>query len=106
MSRSCLILSLLFGLLTFTASDAHAADPCESLLCMAGKLQGQSGGEACGAPIGDYFAIIRFGRHGRFNPARTASARLSFLTSCTADGVGDWPMRINAAYGTLRSMGW
>jgi hypothetical protein len=97
---------MLVVLLTFTSGEARAADPCESLLCMAGKLQGQSGGDACSAPIGDYFAIMKFGRHGRFNPSKTAAARLNFLTSCAADGVGDWPMRINAAYGPLRSMGW
>lgn len=83
---------------------AKASDACASLLCMAGKLQGQPGGPECSGPIGDYFSILKFGKRGRFDASRTANARLQFLTSCPSD-VGDWPTRINASYGTLRSLG-
>ena len=90
--------------ITVAASPAYASDPCQTLLCMAGKLQGQSGGGDCDTPIGDYFSIVKFGKHGRFNASGTASARLSFLNSCSAPGVGDWPNQINAAYGTMQSL--
>lgn len=88
------------GLLTiFTAQEAYAG-PCETLLCMAGKLQGQSGGAECSAPVSDYFSILRFGRRGRFDPGATAAARLGFLNSCPAPGIGSWPSQINAVFGT------
>jgi TrbM len=90
--------------LLLMAPPVLAADACASLLCMAGKLHGQPGGPECHGPISDYFSILKFGRRGRFDAGRTASARLGFLTSCPSD-VGDWPSRINSSYGTLRSLG-
>lgn len=94
--RVC-ILSLLMIL---TANVANASNPCETLLCMAGKLEGQSGGGACSGPIADYFNIIKYGKHWRFSPSSTAAARLNFLNGCGGD-VGNWPSQINAVYGTL-----
>jgi hypothetical protein len=82
-------------------SEAEASNPCETLLCMAGKLEGKSGGSACSQPISDYFSIIRYGKRWRFSPAATAAARLSFLNGCASPGVGDWPTMINAAYGAM-----
>jgi hypothetical protein len=93
-------LSLLSITMVLVASTVYA-NPCETLLCMAGKLQGQSSGSDCSTPISDYFGIVRFGKHGRFSPSKTAAARLSFLNSCAAPGIGDWPDRINAVYGTV-----
>ena len=87
-------------LVIFTTSAANASNPCETLLCMAGKLEGQSGGSACSGPIADYFNIIEYGKHWRFSPSSTAAARLNFLKGCGGE-VGDWPAMINAAYGTL-----
>ena len=91
---------LLFLLIGFVAHSAHAG-PCDTLLCMTGKLQGQSGGIECNQPIADYFNIIEYGKHWRFDPSATAAARLGFLNSCQAPGIGDWPTKINAAYGTI-----
>jgi hypothetical protein len=88
-------------LLILATSAAQASNPCETLLCMAGKIQGKSGGSNCSQPISDYFSIIKFGKRGRFSPGKTAVARLSFLNSCAAPGIGDWPMQINAVYGTV-----
>ena len=87
-------------LIVFTVRAAHA-DPCDTLLCMAGRLQGQSGGTECNQPISDYFSIIEYGKHWRFNPGATAAARLGFLNSCQAPGIGNWPEKINAAFGTI-----
>jgi hypothetical protein len=84
--------------LIIIASNAYA-NPCETLLCMAGKLQGQSGGNACNQPISDYFSIIMYGKHWKFNPSATAAARLSFLNSCSTPGIGNLPAQINAVYG-------
>ena len=89
--------------ITFTANAAFAGNPCNSLLCMAGKLQGQNGGSDCNQPIADYLSILKFGKHGRFSPGNTATARLNFLNSCQAQGAGEWPARINAVYGTVRN---
>jgi hypothetical protein len=82
------------------ASEAQASNPCETLICMAGMLEGQSGGSACEGPISDYFSIIEYGKHWRFSPGATVAARLNFLNSCGA-GVGDWPSQINAVYGAM-----
>jgi hypothetical protein len=86
--------------LTFTASAAYA-NPCESLLCMAGKLHGQSGGSSCSQPISDYFSIIKYGKRWRFSPSKTAAARFNYLNNCSTAGVGNLPTLINAVYGTV-----
>lgn len=90
------------SLVLLLAASPACADPCETLLCMAGKVQGQSGGSACTQPIADYFSIEVFGRHHSFNPGATAAARLNYLNSCPNAGSGNWPSKINAAYGTVR----
>lgn len=96
-------LSILSLAVILAAPAAFAANSCDTLLCMAGKLQGQSGGSDCNQPIADYFNIEIFGRHGKFNPGATAAARLDYLNSCPAPGVGSWPTQINAVYGMVRN---
>jgi len=86
--------------LLFTTSAAHA-NPCETLLCMAGKLAGQSGGNSCSQPIADYFNIISYGKRWRFNAGGTAAARLNYLNGCASPGIGTLPQQINAVYGTM-----
>jgi hypothetical protein len=88
---SCLPIMLI------AACPAYASNPCQTLLCMAGEVLGQSGGGACDNPIADYFNIIGTKR-GKFNPGRTFTARLNFLNSCPGVLEG-WPMQINAVYG-------
>ncbi len=99
---------LRFVLVLFIALGANVttayADSCQTLLCMAGMLEGQSGGSDCSGPIGDYFSILKFGKHGKFSPSKTAGARLSFLNQCPATDVGNWPSEINAVYGTVFSL--
>lgn len=94
----CLCLLSLSIILT---ANTVQAGSCETLLCMAGKLAGQSGGSACSAPISDYFNIIKFGKHWKFSPSSTAAARLNFLNGCASPGIGNLPAQINAVYGTL-----
>lgn len=86
--------------LAFSASAAYA-NPCESLLCMAGKLQGESGGSSCSQPISDYFSIISYGKHWRFSPNKTAAARFNYLNGCSMAGAANLLMRINAVYGAV-----
>ena len=97
------IRSYFLSLFMVLIASAAYADSCETLLCMAGKLQGQSGGNSCTGPIADYFNILVFGRHHSFNPGNTATARLNYLNSCPDPGAGDLPAKINAVYGTVRN---
>lgn len=90
-------------LLLMAASEAQAG-PCESMLCLGGKLQGQDGGSECTQPISDYFNIIRYGKHGRFDSSATSGARLDFLSGCPNDS-GGLANQINASYGAVRSLG-
>ena len=82
---------------------AYAADPCASLLCLAGKLQGQAGGDSCSGPIKDYFGIVVYGRHDSFNGSGTASARSGYLNQCN-DGGSNQSVKsgIGSAYGALQ----
>ena len=84
-------------------SSAQASDSCKSLLCLSGQLQGEIGISGCSEAIADYFNIVEFGRHGSFNPGKTANSRLDFLNSCSAPGMGDWVNRINNTYGSKRT---
>jgi hypothetical protein len=93
----------LLSIIGVLVASAAYADSCQTLLCMAGKLQGQSGGGSCTQPIADYFNIHVFGKHDSFNPGATASARHDYLNSCPDSGAGDLPAQINAAYGTVRN---
>ena len=57
------------------------ATSCDTLMCMAGKVQGQSGGGDCDQPIKDFFAIKRF-HHGHLDLGPTSDARRQFLDQC------------------------
>ena len=57
------------------------ASSCDTLMCMAGKVQGQSGGNDCDQPIKDFFAIKRF-HHGHLDLGPTSDARRQFLDQC------------------------
>ncbi|MDA7024854.1 hypothetical protein [Pseudomonas fragi] len=37
------------------AAPAFAKDPCETVLCMAGMLQGQGTVDGCDGPVKDFF---------------------------------------------------
>lgn len=79
-----------------TSSIAFSKDPCTSVLCLAGMLQGTGEESECADAIKDYFSIIKI-KFGSISLTGTFNARGKFLNQCkTAEG---WPDQINAAYG-------
>ncbi|MBW3779591.1 conjugal transfer protein [Aeromonas veronii] len=81
---SRIIIPPLLFVALFAGMPARAADPCEVVICMMGKVTGQSGGDACKDAIRSFFDIREFGRKGRFSPAQTANARKGMLGQCKA----------------------
>lgn len=74
---------------------AQAADACEIVLCMYGKLVGKSQSE-CRSAEREYFSII-VKKKGKFNPARTATERLKQLNKCPSPENS----RINSKFGRI-----
>jgi hypothetical protein len=72
------VLALMLGALLPAAAWASA---CDTLVCMAGKAAGQSGGDSCDQPIKDFFAIKRY-HHGHLDLGPTSDARRQFLNQC------------------------
>ncbi|SAL78487.1 hypothetical protein AWB67_05270 [Caballeronia terrestris] len=65
---------------------ALAKDPCQSLICMAGKVQGGIHGngnsqDGCSQGIGDFLSIIET-HNGHMDLTATPKARRDYLNSC------------------------
>ncbi|AKK25113.1 TrbM/KikA/MpfK family conjugal transfer protein [Pandoraea oxalativorans] len=75
------ILALVLGALGVSLPAAAFAAPCDTLVCMAGKAAGQSGGNNCDQPIKDFFAIQRH-HHGHLDLGPTSDARRQYLNQC------------------------
>jgi hypothetical protein len=91
----CAVLAL--GLLA--SGSAFAEDSCKSVLCMYGKLTGNSGGSACSGAEQAYFDIL-VKKHGKIKWTDTASQRGKFLNSC--DGADpSYTKKINDKFGKL-----
>lgn len=89
-----------FAVCLFGSGPAFAGDACKSVLCMFGKLTGNSGGSACSSAERDYFSIL-VKKHGNIKWSKTATARLNYLNSCPgADR--SYTQQINAKFGTVR----
>ncbi|OVZ83559.1 conjugal transfer protein [Yersinia kristensenii] len=73
------LLPLLF--VGLSSLPAIAADPCEVVICMYGKVTGNSPSE-CNSAEGQFFSINAFKKKGRFDPTKTADMRKSLLGSC------------------------
>jgi hypothetical protein len=73
--------SLLALLLGLSITAPSWASSCDTLMCMAGKLQGQSGGDDCNQPIKDFFSIKKY-HHGHLDLGPTSDARRQFLNDC------------------------
>ncbi|ARW85304.1 conjugal transfer protein (plasmid) [Aeromonas salmonicida] len=80
--KSVFFVSVFCSFLAFNSLPAKASDPCETVICMMGKVTGNSGGSECTAPERDFFNIVKRGRKGRFLPSETADARKGMLTQC------------------------
>lgn len=66
------------------STPSFAADPCEVVLCMYGKVTGNSGGSECRSAEKDFFRINAFKKKRRFNPGKTFDMRKQFLGQCKA----------------------
>jgi hypothetical protein len=71
---------LAFALGVSVAVSAQASS-CDTLMCMAGKVNGQSGGDSCNQPIKDFFSIKKY-HHGHLDLGPTSDARRQFLNDC------------------------
>ena len=89
---------LAFSMLMFLfVMPAQAKDSCNTVLCMAGMLQGAGVVSGCKGSVQDYFDIIRFNSHGGISLNKTFYARGQFLGKCAT--AGNWPQMINSQYG-------
>lgn len=66
------------------SAPSFAADPCKVVLCMYGKVTGNSGGSECSNAEKAFFSINSFKKHHRFNPSKTSNMRKDFLGECKA----------------------
>ncbi|MEJ3301477.1 TrbM/KikA/MpfK family conjugal transfer protein [Escherichia coli] len=95
------ISSLLSAALALSSLSAHASsDPCEVVLCMYGKVTGNSGGSECSRPEKDFFNIIKKNKHG-FLANHTSDARKAFLNQCTT-APAEYIGKIISKYGKVR----
>lgn len=98
--RGKTLVCALFAVCLCASGSANAGDSCKSVLCMFGKLTGNSGGSACSSAERDYFSIL-VKKHGNIKWSKTATARLDYLNSCNgADRT--YTQQINARFGTVR----
>lgn len=65
-------------------TEAHAGekDACTVMLCMFGKLTGNSGGSECSSAEKKFFSI-EVKKRGKFKPGPTFDARKEFLGECS-----------------------
>jgi hypothetical protein len=71
-----------------SAVPAHAANPCEVVVCMYGKVTGTNGGNSCKSPEKAFFDINVFKR-GIFQPWKTADLRKALLDGCPTANPAD-----------------
>ncbi len=91
-----LVVALSMPLLSFSPTS-QAADACEIVLCMYGKMVGKSQSE-CRSAEREYFSIIAK-KKGKFNASRTATARLKQLNKCPSPENN----AINSTFGRMRT---
>jgi len=94
--------SLLAG--PFISAPAHAddnEDACGAVLCLAGLMNGGSGGSDCSQYEANYFSIVKY-HHGHFDLSGTSSARGDFLSQCKSVGA-DQKSSVNSKYGGVEN---
>ncbi|MGP5477582.1 TrbM/KikA/MpfK family conjugal transfer protein [Pseudomonas helleri] len=89
---------LLVAFLSAQATPALAKDPCKTVLCMAGMLQGKGTVSGCSGPVSDFFNIVKK-KKGKFKPDATQDARREFVNQCPA--AGNWGNKIADKYGRI-----
>lgn len=89
MKKGLTVAVLAASLFSFS-NTASAADACEIVLCMFGKLSGNSQSE-CREAEKEYFSIVTK-KKGKFSPSRTARDRMKQLDKCPSpenDAIND-----------------
>ncbi|AUT66769.1 killer protein [Paraburkholderia terrae] len=79
--------------------DGDNEDACGAVLCLAGLMQGGSGGRECSQYEANYFSIARY-HHGHFDLSGTSSARGDFLNQCRSVPSGQ-KSAVNSKYGSV-----
>lgn len=82
-------------------APVFAADACDVVVCMYGKMTGGDGGESCKSAERDFFSINAFKKKGRFDATKTADIRRALLNGCS----GADPVEISkiiAKFGQIR----
>lgn len=91
--------SLIAIALAAQTTPVFAKDPCETVLCMAGVLQGKGTVAGCDGPVADFYDI-EVKKHGKFKPGATEDARRQFVNQCPTPG--NWGDKIADKYGKVR----
>lgn len=90
---------LLFSLGISSNAQAEETQACTILLCMAGKLTGNSGGDGCKAAEAQFFDM-KVRKKGVFKASPTLDARKKLLMQCP----GAEPDLINQILGKFGKM--
>jgi hypothetical protein len=86
-----------------SAQTAQAGDtPCDMVMCLGGRVAGESGGSGCSSAEKKYFSIIAT-KHGKFSPSRTAKERDKELRKCSS-GNEDNVSKIGDKFGGARGL--
>lgn len=77
--------------LSSTCTFACARDPCQSLICMIGKVEGAVSGngssdDGCSQGISDFESIMQI-RHGHIDMSATPILRRNYLDGCAGSAV-------------------
>lgn len=78
--KKILVVPLVVCSMLLAPSAFASSDPCKVVLCMFGKMKGETPSE-CSSAVKNFFSIVSK-KHGKFNGGRTSNARNSFLNSC------------------------
>jgi hypothetical protein len=89
------------AVLKVTSADDDNTSACGAVLCLAGLMDGGSGGGQCNQYERDYFSIVRY-RHGHFDLSGTSSARGDYLNQCHSVG-NDQKSSVNSKYGGVEN---
>lgn len=81
MNKAKIICAATLFVFSAAITPVHAADACESVICLYGKMTGNSGGGDCKSPEKAFFDIVKKNKHG-FQPSKTFKARNQFLGQC------------------------
>lgn len=85
-----------------TSEDADSDDPCVTVMCLYGKVTGNSQDE-CDPAIKKFQSIKATKKHGVFDPTKTLKKRTQFVNSCPSADSAIRKM-VLSAYGKLKKI--